>query len=146
MATIQVMQMLRPTDKSSSYGAKAYWYDAINDPGAAQVQYLKKLLLSRPCLERVPDQSLVANSGSQYNYLAATRGKDYAFVYTYNGQTIQLVMGRTEGAQVKASWYNPRNGTTTLIGSFANKGTVPFDPPGEPKNGNDWVLIIDKAS
>jgi hypothetical protein len=139
------MQMLRPADKGSAYGAKAWWYDAINDPGAAQVQYLKKLLLSRPYFERVPDQSLVANSGTQYSYLAATRGKDYAFVYTCNGQTIQLVMGRIEGAQVKASWYNPRNGTTTPAGTYANKGIVPFDPPGEQANGNDWVLILDRV-
>jgi len=54
------MQMLRPTDKSSSYGAKAFWFDAINDPGAAQMHYIKQLVLSRPYFERIPDRQLVA--------------------------------------------------------------------------------------
>jgi hypothetical protein len=140
-----VMQMLRPTDKNSSYGAKAFWFDAINDPGAGQVQYLKKLLLSRPYFDRVPDQSLVAaDPGTRYNYLAATRGKDYAFIYTYTGRNIKVAMDRIGAAQVKASWYNPRNGDITPLGSYAGKGVVQFNPPGEPRNGNDWVLVLDK--
>jgi hypothetical protein len=32
-----------------------------------------------------------------------------------------------------------------LIGKFDNKGTMEFDPPGEKKDGNDWVLILQKA-
>ena len=138
-----VMQMLKPADKGSAYGAKAYWYDAINDPGAAQVQYLKKLLLSRPYVDRVPDPSLVADAGLQYNYVAATRGKDYAFIYTYTGRNFKLVMGRIGGTQVKAAWFNPRSGTTTPAGAYANKGIVEFNPPGDPQNGNDWVLVLD---
>lgn len=139
-----VMQMLRPTDKKSSYGAKAFWYDAINDPGAAQVQYLQKLMLSRPYFERVPDQQLIAgDAGVQYNRLMATRGKNYAFIYTYNGRNIKAVMGRIAGAKVKAAWYNPRNGSATPAGEYPNKGIIEFNPPGEPANGNDWVLILD---
>lgn len=139
-----VMQMLRPSDTDRAYGAKAFWYDAINDPGAAQMQYLKKLLLSRPYFERVPDQQLIAgDAGSRYDYLAATRGKNYAFVYTYNGRNIKLVMGRITGVKVKASWYDPRNGHTIAAGEYPNKGIIEFNPPGEPANGNDWVLILD---
>ncbi len=139
-----VMQMLRPSDKGSAYGAKAYWYDAINDPGAAQVQYLKKLLLSRPYFERVPDQQLIAgDAGDKYNHLVATRGQRYAFVYTYTSRDMKITMGRITGNTVTASWYNPRNGNTTTAGTYPNKGTVTFNPPGEPANGNDWVLILD---
>jgi len=141
-----VMQMLRPTDTEISYGAKAFWYDAINDPGAGQVQYLKKLMLSRPYFERVPDQQLIAgDAGTKYNWLAATRGNNYAFIYTYNGRNIKIVMGRITGAKVKASWYNPRNGSATPAGEFPNKGILEFNPPGQPANGNDWVLILDSV-
>jgi hypothetical protein len=140
-----VMQMLKPADKSISYGAKAFWYDAINDPGALQMVYLKKLMLSRPYFERVPDQSLISGKqGEKYNFLIATRGKNYAFIYTYNGRNIPVVMGKLTGERIKASWYNPRTGKTQIIGSFPNKGTHEFDPPGELMNGNDWVLIIDR--
>jgi hypothetical protein len=141
-----VMQFYKPGDKGAAYGAKEYWTEAINDPGASQMQYLKKLMLSRPFLERVPDQSLIAGeNGLKYDYLAATRGNDYAFIYTYTGRNIPVQMGKISGQKVKASWYKPVDGTMTEIGEFENTGIHEFDPPGEPANGNDWVLILDSV-
>lgn len=139
-----VMQMHKPTDKGSAYGSKDYWYNSINDPGAQQMVYLKKLMLSRPYLERVPAQELIAGGqGKRYNYLIATRGKDYAFVYTYTGRTIDVNTSLLSGHKVKASWYNPRNGNITEIGVFTKAANSRFNPPGQPSNGNDWVLILD---
>jgi len=43
---------------------------------------------------------------------------------------------------VKYSWYNPRNGEYLNRGKLALKETMQFDPPGEEKEGNDWVLQI----
>jgi hypothetical protein len=138
-----VMQFYKPTDKKGSYGPKNYWFEAINDPGAQQIGYLKKLILSRPYFERVPDQSLIADQGNRYDYQTATRGADYAFIYTYNGRKITLNMGKIAGAKVKASWYSPKDGSILKIGDFKNSGVAEFDPPGEKKDGNDWVLILD---
>ena len=141
-----VMQFYKPGDKSAGYGAKEYWTEAINDPGALQMQYLKKLMLSRPFLERIPDQSLIAGeNGSKYDHLMATRGNDYAMIYTYTGRNILVQMGKISGEKVKASWYKPADGTSTEIGEFENSGIQEFDPPGEPANGNDWVLVLDSA-
>ncbi|MBA7592170.1 hypothetical protein ES708_34348 [subsurface metagenome] len=55
-------------------------------------------------------------------------------------------MGEITGDTVKAFWYNPRNGVTELIGEFPNSGAREFNPPGEPKRENDWVLILDDSS
>lgn len=142
-----VMQFYNPKDKKPAFGAKEYWTKAINDPGAGEMVYLKNLILSRPYFERVPDTTLVNSStqGEKYNYEIATRGKDYAFIYTYNGRNIAVNMGKIGGKQVKASWYNPRNGQTSVIGQFANRGVHEFNPPGEVKEGNDWVLIMDSV-
>lgn len=143
-----VMQFYGPKDKGAAYGAKEYWTEAINDPGAGQMVFLKKLILSHPYFERVPDTTLVNSStqGEKYNYEIATRGKDYAFIYTYNGKNIAVNMGKIEGEQVKASWYDPRNGETTEVGTFANEGVHEFDPPGEVQDGNDWVLVLDTVN
>lgn len=138
------MQMLRSADKQSAYGAKERWTTAIDAPGAGQMQYLKQLMLSRPYFERVPDQTLIAgDAGEQYNRLLATRGQRYAFIYTYNGRDIPVALGKLAGSNVKAAWYSPLDGKTTAIGTFPNKGTKTFDPPGTPADGNDWVLVLD---
>lgn len=139
-----VMQFYKPTDKKPAYGAREYWTAGINLPGSQQMQFLKKLMLSRPFLERIPDQSLIAgDNGLKYNYLLATRGNDYAFIYTYTGRDIPVKMGIISGNKVKASWYKPTNGTTIEFGEFENTGIHEFNPPGEPADGNDWVLILD---
>ncbi len=138
-----VMQFYRPEDDEPAYGAKEYWDEAINMPGAEQMQHLKTLMLSKPFFERVPDQSLIASGqGEKYNYQVATRGKNYAMIYTYNGRQIHVTMGKIAGANVNAWWFNPRNGEMTVIGEFENTGTQTFDPPGEIADGNDWVLVL----
>ncbi|SEJ30521.1 Putative collagen-binding domain of a collagenase [Dyadobacter koreensis] len=137
-----VMQMLKPTDNKSSYGAKSYWYDEINAPGASQMIFLKNLMLSKSYFDRIPDQSLIADNGEKYNRIVATRGKDYVFAYTYNGRNFKVNLGTISGEKIKASWYNPRNGKNAEIGDFDNQGVKEFDPPGNLKNGNDWVLVL----
>ena len=141
-----VMQFYKPGDTEAAYGAKKFWFEAINDPGASQMVYLKNLILSKSYFERIPDQSLIAGEKEEkYNYLAATRGKDYALIYTFTGKIIKINMGLISGEEVKASWFNPRDGKQQEIGVFENSGIQEFDPPGEVVNGNDWVLILDSV-
>lgn len=126
------------------YGTKQNWKNAINDPGAGQMLWLKKLILSKPYFDRIPDQDLVVSKqGERYERIVATRGKDYAFVYTYTGSALEIQMGRIAGKQVTASWFNPSTGKTTLIGQFNNQGKQVFKPVGKPIAGNDWVLILE---
>jgi len=140
-----VMQMHRKEDKESAYGSDELWTSAIHAPGASQMHYLKELMLSRSYFDRVPDQTLIATGqGEKYDRIVATRGKDYVMAYTYTGRAFSLKMAKIPGEKVKASWFDPRTGKTTVSGEIANTGTASFKPPGEKKNGNDWVLILDK--
>jgi len=141
-----VMQMYKKTDLKPAYGPKDQWITAINAPGAVQMHYLKDLMLSRSYFDRVPDQTLVAGSnGEKYDRILATRGEDYAMFYTYTGRNFSVQLGKTDGDEVKASWFDPRTGKYNIIGKFENKGVKEFNPPGEPTNGNDWVLVLDKV-
>jgi len=139
-----VFQMHAPEHGKGFFSPRSYWEKALNDPGAGQMKYLKELMLSRSYFDRVPDQSLVAGTkGERYEYVIATRGANYAFLYTYTGRAIDVVGGKIAGARVKATWMNPRNGEMTVIGEFDNSGVLRFQPPGKHENGNDWVLILD---
>jgi hypothetical protein len=140
-----IMQFHKEGDLESSYGVKDNWHAALDAPGASQMRYLKQLMLSRPYFERIPAQDLIAGKqGERYDYLAATKGRDYAFIYTCNGNTMNIDLEKMHLTSIKALWYNPRNGALTKMGTYKAKGIKTFDPPGEKVNGNDWVLILDR--
>jgi len=127
-----------------AFGASEVWREALKDPGSTQMQYLAKLMLSRPYLDRVPDQSVIAGeNGSKYDYVVATRGNNYLFAYTYTGRPIRLRTEALRGASIQAAWYSPRDGSRQSIGTFKNAGVREFAPPGKAVPGNDWVLILD---
>lgn len=141
-----VMQMHSATDSTTAYGSSELWTEGLDAPGAGQMQYLKKLILSRDgYFDRVPDQSLIAENGEKYNRLLATRTDHYAFIYNYNGREMKINMGKIKGDTVKASWYDPRTGESTVIGEVENKGVQTFKPEGGERDGNDWVLILDSV-
>lgn len=138
-----VMQMHRPKYNDTSFGPQEYWYEGMAKPGSFQMKHLKALLLSKPFFERIPDQSLVVDNGQKYEYVVATHGKNYAFLYTYTGRTFKVNMGKIAGKTVKAQWFDPRTGNYQAIGEIENSGIKTFDAPLEPKDGNDWVLVLE---
>lgn len=139
-----VWQMYAPGRKPVN-GPLLYWHEAIHRPGAAQMQYVRALIESRPYLSRVPDPSLVVNALTGADRIVATRGENYAFIYSAQGRAFTVNMGKISGAKVKASWYNPRTGTSTDAGTFENTGTREFTCPSEGF-GSDWVLVLDDAA
>ncbi|MBP2234659.1 hypothetical protein J2Z31_001149 [Sinorhizobium kostiense] len=137
-----VWQMYEP-GRNPSGPLRYYWYDAMDLPGAWDMKHVRSLMLSRPMLSRIPDQSLVQDALSGADHIRATRGDDFAFIYAATGRTFSVNLGKISGSTVVAWWFDPRKGTATLIGEFPNAGTRTFDPPGEPQRENDWVLVID---
>lgn len=107
--------------------------------------YVRRLMESRPMLERVPDQSLVEeNNNGPANRVQATRGKDYAFIYVSTGTPVTVHAGKITGKEFSAHWYDPRKGEATKIGNFPNEGKHQFKAP-TSGYGKDWVLILDDA-
>ena len=126
---------------------RRYWDEALDLPGACQMINVRRLIESRPMLDRVPDQGLLAGpNGKDADHVQAARGKDYAFLYVPMGKPVIVTMGRISGKRVKAWWFDPRTGQAQVIGEFANQGQQRFVPPGEPARGNDWVLVIDDST
>jgi len=137
---------LQGVNKAES-GAKLDFFEALDVPGAFQMQYVKNLILSRPFFVRLNDQSAVAgDEGQRYDRILVMRGNDYLMAYTYTGRDFTVQMGKISGDKVTAWWYDTRTGQAHNMGIFANKGPQKFDPPGVKHNGNDWVLVLDNAA
>ena len=129
------------------------WTEAIDQPGAGQMQYGRKLIESRPFLTRIPDDSVIVTDkvatsipGSGQKRLVATRDSEgtYAMIYTPVGRKFSVKMDVIKAARVKAWWFNPRTGQADAIGQFENKGTREFIPP-NPGEILDWILVLDDA-
>lgn len=130
------------------------WFDAVNQPGAAQMQHARALLESRPILTRVPDDSILVTDGvptavpgtGRYRFVATRDAEGtYAMVYAPVGRKFKVRMDKVTGARVKAWWYNPRTGRATAIGMYSNEGEREFLPP-DPGEPLDWVLVLDDAA
>jgi len=125
--------------------ARTPWREAKDLPGAGQMRHLRALLESRPVLARVPDQSLLASDpGRGTDHVRATRAGDgsYAFVYSASGRPFTVDLDKLSGGPLRASWYDPRKGTPTPIGTLPRGGKKEFRPPSQGK-GHDWVLVLD---
>jgi hypothetical protein len=127
------------------------WQDALDQPGAGQMQFGRRLMESRPFLTRVPDDSVVVPDpvatsvpGAGRYRFAATRDTagTYAMVYAPVGRRFKVRMDRIAGPKAKAWWFNPRCGEAKAIGEFPGTGEREFTPPdlGEML---DWVLVLD---
>ncbi|GAB3705479.1 glycoside hydrolase family 140 protein [Spirosoma flavus] len=127
-------------------GPHIYWSEALDLPGANQMRYVRKLMTARPQLDRVPDQSLVVeNNLSSAERIQATRGKDYAFIYTAVGKPFTVNPGKISGKTITATWFDPRTGKTQSAATFDNQKSQQFTPPSKGY-GQDWVLVLDDAS
>lgn len=138
-----IWQMYSP-NRAPINGPHYPWYVALDLPGASQMQYLRTLIESKPMLDRVPDQSLIADALGNNDRIQATRGKDYLFVYSAQGKPFAVIMGRISGSQLKGYWYDPRNGESKEIETVENIGKKTFSPPTQGY-GQDWVLVLEKS-
>src|ERR1019366_6034896 len=129
------------------------WAEALDESGAGQMQHAKQLLLSRPFLTRVPDDSMIvvarvptAVPGAGRYRFVGTRDADgsYAMVYAPVGRKFKVRMDKITGPTVKAWWFNPRSGEAASIGEFPNTGERQFTPPDSGET-MDWVLALDDA-
>jgi hypothetical protein len=130
------------------------WFEAIEQPGAAQMQHGRRLMTSRPILDRIPDDSVIVTDrvptsvpGSGRYRFVATRDTagTHAMVYAPVGRPFKVRMNAIRGDQVKAWWFNPRNGSAREIGTFPKTGERSFTPPDKGEM-LDWILVLDDAA
>lgn len=138
--------------------ARRPWYEAIDLPGASQVQHARALLESRPFLTRIPDQSLiVSDAGAGTYHVRATRDEAGSYALIYIPATrfpplgsadrtplaVELDLTALAGQRLAAWWYDPRTGIARSIGVIEKQDRLSFAPP---VGGPDWVLVLDDVA
>jgi hypothetical protein len=140
-----IWQMLTPGRDPVGL-ARHNWYDVLDLPGAFELIHARRLIESRPFLSRVPDQSLIVPAYfPETDYVVATRGDGYVFVYFPTGWSADIRLDKIGAKTLNAIWFDPRKGETKLFETIPGTGIRKFTPPTSGR-GNDWVLILDDTS
>ena len=138
-----IWQMKTP-DKNPVGLCRNNWYDVLDLPGAQQMLYLRQLVESRPMLRQFPANDLLLNTNLPDDaYMPVLKGDAHAMIYCTGWMTPWVNMSALGFNEVKAWWYNPRNGESHSIGAFEGTGIREFVPA---DRNNDWVLVLDDAS
>jgi hypothetical protein len=141
-----VHQFYDPARTAALEWVKSPWRTELHTAAAGQMQYLKKLMLSRPYFSRIPDNSLVARPvGTGTNHINATRDSlgSYAMVYIPDGRPVTVSAHDLEGTHLAAWWFDPRTGEARAVpGPFERSQLPAFVPPTSGPE-QDWVLVLD---
>ncbi len=123
------------------------WKKAALAEGAEQMKHLKNLMLSRPYFTRIGDPSVIlSGKGKDYvDLVYATRDEQgtYAMIYLPQNKPVTLDLSKVSGQTKNVWWYNPRTGNATKQKPVKSNQSQEFTPP---KEGKDWILVIDDAS
>ena len=141
-------------DGPGLFPAKIAWQQALNGPGSHDIALLRKLFVSLPWYELVPERNHAILTGGYGDgtatALTAWTG-DGKLSVTYIASTgtdareLTVAMGRM-AQSVNAHWFNPASGEfSDVAGSpFGGHDTYRLATPGDNGSGaNDWVLILD---
>jgi hypothetical protein len=135
------------------FGNKPLWYcgrgweQALESPGARYMTNVIALFRSRPWYQLEPDrrhQFVVeghwesgADGGVQ---TAVTRDRTTLVSYLpAERRQVRVDLDQFPGRQLRAHWFDPRDGTATPVEAFARSGSHVFTVPRD----GDWVLVID---
>jgi len=139
-----IWQMFVPGKSGPLAGAKTSWQAALDAPSATQMGHLRRLMESRTFLTQKPDPTLLAFEQNDPSTMClALHGDGFALIYTPTGRTLDVDLRQLRGGKVKAAWFDPRTGASTGAGEFENDRVQSFDPPGDERAGNDWVLCLE---
>ena len=122
--------------------ARTPWTQALDHAGAIQMGHMRRFLEKHGFGQLEPAQELLARNtdGAGHQRVAQSRDGTFVLAYTPLGQPVTL---RTAGrGWFTASWFDPRTAELRPAGVGGAQATPSFDPPGEQRRGNDWVLLL----
>ncbi len=142
-----IWQFWSPREEKINH-ADRYWTEALDRPGAFQAGYLRKLIESRPSLNRVPDDGIIESNGEKGQHGTAFRLADSTALMVYSPSGTEYAIN-TDGLKNEALviWlYEPVKGKAIKLTSLkSNPGFFRGNLPDKGKE-NDWVIVVDVQS
>lgn len=116
------------------------WDEALIHTGAEQIAFVKKLRLSRDPFDFEPADEIVLTSYEGEGRVTAARGERFAYVFSPLGLPFTVECPFANAKAARAAWFDPRTGEEQVFTVVPPRGKLTFAPP---KQGEDWLLILD---
>ncbi|MDO9376992.1 MAG: glycoside hydrolase family 140 protein [Ferruginibacter sp.] len=142
-----IWQMYSPKHEAIN-NARTAWMIAMDQPGAFQLGYMRRMLEKRDWQKLVPAQEIISGvnpAGVEYKVAAVSSDNDFLMVYIPFGQKTTIKTDQLPASRLRGWWFNPRDGYCAPLGAFENTGSKEFVPKAVGR-GSDWVLILDDAA
>lgn len=138
-----IMQFYSDAAVPGAYGVREVWKDAMHHSGAAQMQYLKKLMLSVDFINGKPmDQMLLFGQKERYHRISVFAGETFVFCYDYMGDEFLLNLTAYKDKKMAAYWMNPESGSYSYITTVTGQNKWLASPVARAGAANDWVLVL----
>lgn len=128
--------------------ARTRWDDALEHPGAKQMGTMKEFFLARPYWKMTRDDSLISkptDNVEEKPLAAISQEGDFLVAFLPVGGTLNVATGKLKAEKLRGWWFNPRQNTSQLIGTFSKKENTEFTSLAQGRN-NDWVLVVEDAT
>jgi len=138
------------TDVKPKDWADIPWKEALNEPGAFDMTYVKQLFESVPFEEMKPCQKMIVSGpdhGGAKIRAAVARDRSFAIIYTPQGKsfTVDRSYLKVKGRTLKVIWYNPRYGVAHWVHTSDNSAYQTYTPPTSGKK-TDWILLLEDGA
>ena len=132
--------------REPAIGANRPWFDAIQDPGARQMGFLRHFMEEHEFQTLEPRQDIILDGPAHgAAKIRAARASDGSriIVYSPQGEPFTLDLGELAGGGMHTqTWFDPRYGAEYPFRTEQNQGIQSFDPPSSGP-GTDWVLLLE---
>jgi len=135
------------TSAAKRFCAVSDWVSELNSPGSQSLPLVGRLFSSRRFFKLVPDRNhsvIIDGVGSGADYAAAAYAPDGTLIIIYlpSGRSVRVDLSRVGNSRAKVWWFDPRTGSSTLVGAFPTDVPRSFSTPTD----DDWVLVVDRDS
>jgi len=141
-----VMQFYQPGDSTPAYGARIYWKEALDAPGALHMRVLKSIFQRVPFSEMKAGSTLIKDQEKEYGRIAVLSGENEVLLYNTSGRGFQLDLPKSMQEQtIFFQRIHPCSGEVVERGRIPAQKQIQFNSFSPHQEGKDWIIWLKKA-